>query len=89
MVLQWIFYPLVLMQVVIGVVQAGFIDYEVLAFGFIPYSAIATDNEGLHGLFLDLHGLTAILLILLVLVHGLERSRKAFADDGQQMKGWG
>ena len=78
MLLQCIFYPLLLMQPVIGVLQAAFIDYEVLAFGFINYSALATDNEGLHGLFLELHGQTAILLILLIFIHGLERSRKAF-----------
>ena len=59
MILQWIFYPLVLLQAIIGVVQAAFIDYEVLAFGFIPYSALATANESLHGFFLQLHGATA------------------------------
>ena len=87
MLLQWIFYPLVLIQAVIGVVQAAFIDYEVLAFGFIPYSALATANERLHGVFLELHGLTAIVLILLVVCHGIERDRTAFIDDGKQMAG--
>ena len=87
MLLQWIFYPLVLIQAVIGVVQAAFIDYEVLAFGFIPYSALATANERLHGVFLELHGLTAIVLILLVVCHGIERGRTAFIDDGKQMAG--
>lgn len=81
MLLQWIFYPLLLIQPVIGVVQAAFIDYDVLAFGFINYSAIAADNADLHRVFLNLHGLTAILLISLILIHGLERSRKAFAND--------
>ena len=81
MLLQWIFYPLVLIQVMIGVVQAAFIDYEVLAFGFINYSAIAADNASLHSLFLELHGWTAIVLIFLVLFHGVERSRGAFIDD--------
>jgi len=78
MLLQCIFYPLLLIQPVIGVVQAAFIDYEVLAFGFIPYSALAADNVELHGMFLQLHGLTALLLIFLIFIHGLERSRKAF-----------
>ena len=78
MILQWIFYPLVVVQVLIGVVQAAFIDYEVRAFGFINFSALAADNEAMHSLFLQLHGLTAILLIVLVLIHGLERSRGAF-----------
>ena len=86
MVLQWIFYPLVLIQVVIGVAQAAFIDYEVLAFGFIPYSSLAAANERLHGLFLELHGLTAILLIALIVIHGIERGRFALIDDGLQMK---
>lgn len=86
MLLQVIFYPLVLIQAVIGVVQAAFIDYEVLAFGFIPYSALAADDEALRQLFLQLHGLTAIVLILLIICHGIERGRTAFIDDGQQMK---
>lgn len=81
MLLQCAFYPLLCIQVVIGVAQAAFINYEVLAFGFINYSAIAPDNEELHSLFLDAHGLTAILLITLILFHGLERSRGAFIDD--------
>jgi cytochrome b561 len=78
MILQWIFYPLMLLQVIIGVVQAAFIDYEVLAFGFINISALADANAALHAQLLELHGLMAILLILLVLLHGAERSRKAF-----------
>ncbi len=85
MMLQWIFYPLVTIQAIIGILQAIFIDYDVRAFGFINFSAIAEANEGLRDLFLDLHGMNAILLILLVLIHGVERSRKAFADDGQQL----
>ena len=44
MILQVIFYPLVLIQVCIGVTLAAFIDYEVLAFGFINFSAIATET---------------------------------------------
>jgi cytochrome b561 len=80
MLLQWIFYPLVLTQAVIGVIQAAFIDYEVLAFGFIPYSAIAADDEALRQLFLQLHGLTAIVLILLIICHGVERGRLAFIE---------
>ena len=86
MLLQWIFYPLVLVQVAIGVMLAAFIDYDVLAFGFIPYSALAANNEGLHQLLLQLHGLTALVLILLIIVHGLERGRMAFMDDGHLMK---
>ncbi len=86
MLLQVIFYPLLMIQAIIGISQAAFIDYDVLAFGFINFSAIATANDGLRNLFLELHGLTAITLILLVLLHGAERSRKAFADDGNQMQ---
>lgn len=81
MLLQWIFYPLLLIQPVIGAVQAGFIDYEVLAFGFINFSALAQDDEAMRNLFLQLHGLTAGLLILLVVIHGAERYRKFFAND--------
>jgi cytochrome b561 len=81
MLLQWIFYPLLLMQAVIGVVQAGYVDYEVLAFGFINFSALAVDNEGMRDLFVQLHGLTAAVLILLVIIHGAERYRTFFTDS--------
>ncbi len=78
MLLQWIFYPLVLLQVVIGVVQAAFIDYQVKAYGLINISALAEANAELHAKLLDLHGWMAITLIVLILLHGVERSRKAF-----------
>jgi cytochrome b561 len=78
MVLQCIFYPLLLLQVIIGVANAAFIDYEVRAFGLINISALAEANEHWHGFFMELHGLTAITLIVLVLIHGLDRSRGAF-----------
>jgi len=82
MLLQWMFYPLLLIQPVIGVAQAGYIDYEVLAFGFINFSALAVDDKVMHSLFLQLHTWTAISLILLILAHGLERYRKIFSNDG-------
>ena len=75
LLLQVAFYPLVLIQVLIGIAQAAFIDYDVLAFGFINYSALAVANEELQSLLLELHGWMAILLIALVCVHGVERSR--------------
>jgi len=89
MLLQWVLYPLVLMQAVIGLLQAAFIDYEVLAFGFIPFSSLAAADESLHALFLQLHGLTALLLILLIVCHGIERGRFAFIDDDVQLKAQG
>lgn len=85
MLLQWIFYPLLLMQPVIGVIQAAFIDYEVLGFGVINFSALAADDKAVHAIWLQLHGATAILLIALVLLHGLDRSRQAFANDGSHL----
>jgi len=84
MLLQWIFYPLLMIQPVLGILLAAFIDYKVLAYGFINYSALATDNENLQNLFLQSHKLMAILLIALIIIHGMERSRKAFMDDTPQ-----
>lgn len=81
MLLQWIFYPLVLMQVLLGISNAAFIDYDVIAFGFIPISALAEANQGLHATFLQLHTIMAWLLITLVVVHGVERWRLVFVDD--------
>ena len=86
MLLQWIFYPLLLIQPVIGVLLAAFIDYEVRAFGFINFSAIAADNEGLHQIFLQSHKVVAVLLILFIITHGIERSRKAFIDDSNHLQ---
>ena len=80
MILQVILYPLLLIQPLIGVLLAAFNDYEVLAFGFINFSALAADSESLQSMFLQWHGNLAILLIILILLHGLERSRKMFSD---------
>ena len=81
MLLQWVLYPLTLLQAVIGVTLAGFIDYKVVAFGFIPYSSLAADNEALQAFFLQLHGINAWLLIVLIVAHFLERWRMIFIDD--------
>ncbi|MEZ5565712.1 MAG: cytochrome b/b6 domain-containing protein [Gammaproteobacteria bacterium] len=81
MLLQWVFYPLVLIQVLIGVANAAFIDYPVLGFGFIPYSSLADDKKNLHAVFLQMHTIMAWLLITLVVVHGIERWRLIFVDD--------
>ncbi|HAJ76950.1 MAG TPA: hypothetical protein DCM64_10905 [Gammaproteobacteria bacterium] len=75
MLLQVIFYPLLLIQPVIGIFVAVFNDYEVRALGFINISTIAAANESLHSMFLEWHGTLATLLIILVFVHGLERTR--------------
>lgn len=86
MLLQWTFYPLLLIQPLIGVLLAAFIGYEVRAFGFINYSAIAADNGGLQHAFLRAHEGIAVLLILLIISHGIERSRKFFIDDSKQLQ---
>jgi cytochrome b561 len=80
MVLQWIFYPLLLIQPLLGVGLAAFIGYEVLAFGFINYSALAADSEEMQQIMFQLHGSTAILLIVLILLHGMERTRHYFSE---------
>jgi cytochrome b561 len=85
MLLQWVLYPLTLLQAVIGVTLAGFIDYKVVAFGFIPYSAIATDNEGLRAFFQQLHAINAWLLIVLIIAHFIERWRMIFVDDAKPL----
>lgn len=81
MVVQWLFYPLTLVQVGIGLSLASVIDYRVIGFGVIPFSSLAADNERLHALFLQAHGLMAYLLILLVVVHGAERWKAIFLTD--------
>lgn len=86
MLMQWAFYPLLLAQAVIGVLQAAFIDYEIRAFGVINYSALAADNEALQRLFHQVHVLIAVVLILLVVLHAMEKSRSAFVNDSNYLK---
>lgn len=81
MLIQWVFYPLTLIQVLLGVSLAAFIDYQVLGFGFIPYSSLAADNETLHAFFLQSHAIMAWTLIVLVVAHFVERWRLIFVDD--------
>jgi cytochrome b561 len=76
------FYVLLMMQPIFGVLQAAYIDYPVLAFGVIEYSALAVDSEDTYLLFHRLHGLTAFTLILLILVHaGAALGRHFYLKD--------
>ena len=69
-VMHWALYVLLPLQVVFGIGQAMFLtDYEVLAFGLIPYSALAEDSAGIARVFHIAHGLNSKLLTLLVLGH--------------------
>ena len=79
MLLQWIFYPLLLIQPVLGFCTAMYSDYTIKAFGFINVSALAESNPMLRALFFDLHTWLAVALILLVLTHGAERMRGMFS----------
>lgn len=80
MVLQWVFYPLVLLQVLIGVAQAAFVDIPILGFGFIPYSSLGPDNPAVSKTFLTMHQWMAWLLIVLTIIHGVDRGRTAFIE---------
>ncbi|MFZ1625172.1 MAG: cytochrome b/b6 domain-containing protein [Gammaproteobacteria bacterium] len=79
MVLQWIFYPLLLIQPVLGFFVALYNDYDVKAFGFIDISALGESNPVLRALFFDLHTWLAVLLIVLVITHGADRLRGLFS----------
>ena len=85
MLMQWLFYPLLLLQPVLGFLQALYIDYEVRAFGLISYSSMAGDSEDLFSMFHQWHALTAGLLILIFLLHVMDKSRKFFIDDSNSM----
>jgi cytochrome b561 len=69
LLVHWAFYGLLLLQPVFGLLQAAYIDYQVLAFGVLDYSGLAVDNKDMHKLFHRLHGLNATVLSLLVLIH--------------------
>lgn len=69
-IMHWALYVLLPLQVVFGIGQAMFLtDYEVLAFGLIPYSQFAADNADVAQIFHIAHGLNSKLLTLLVLGH--------------------
>ncbi|MEZ5553491.1 MAG: cytochrome b/b6 domain-containing protein [Pseudomonadales bacterium] len=78
MLLQWIFYPLVLVQVLVGVLQAVYIDYPVLAFGFIDFSTLASADSVKRELLLNIHIAIAVVLIVMIIAHGMERYKKIF-----------
>lgn len=81
LLLQWVFYPLVIIQVLIGMTQAAFVDFPVIAYGVIPFSSLGPEDPALRALFLGMHKWMAWLLILLVIVHGLDRGRIFFKED--------
>lgn len=80
MLLQWIFYPLLVLQVFLGVAHAAYADYPVFAFGFIELSALAGDDEAMRILTLQAHAWMGGTLIALILIHGAERYRKIFTE---------
>ena len=77
-VLQWIFYPLLLIQPVLGFCVALYNDYDVKAFGFVDISSLADSNPVLRALFFDMHTWLAVVLIVLVLTHGADRLKTLF-----------
>jgi cytochrome b561 len=82
--MHWSFYVLLVLQPVLGISQAMFItDYEVLAFGVIDYSGLATDNADTAKLFHILHGINATVLSVLVIGHiGAAFYHHFFQKDG-------
>jgi cytochrome b561 len=86
MLMQYLFYPLLLLQPVLGMLQAIFIDYKVVAFEMINYSAMAASDEEWFNIFHQAHAVTAGLLILIFLLHVGDKSRKFFLDDTASMQ---
>lgn len=75
---RWVFYPLLVLQPVLGLLVAMFNDYDVYAFGVVNVSALADSNEALRSLFHQAHTWLAYLLIALVVAHSIERLRKLY-----------
>ena len=73
-VLQWLFYPLVILQTLLGLTHSLFIDEEVIAFGVLPISSLAAPDAALHSLYFSLHGMTAALLLAMALIHIADRT---------------
>ena len=78
LLLRWVFYPLLILQPVLGLLVAIFNDYDVYVFGVFNVSALADSNEALRSLFHQAHTALAFLLIALVFTHSIERLRKLY-----------
>lgn len=69
-VMHWAFYVLLVLQPIFGILQAVFIqDYQIVAFGMIDYSSLATGDPAVARFFHVAHGLNATILSVLVLGH--------------------
>jgi cytochrome b561 len=84
MLLQWFFYPLLLIHPLIGVTQAAFNSYDVSAFGLVNFSALAAENEALFAIFHKMHTITALLLIFILFIHIADKSRRFFVEDSNE-----
>lgn len=83
--LQRLFYPLLLIQPVIGVTQAAFVEYDILGFGLINYSAIAAENKDLFTIFHELHVITALAIVFVLFIHIIDKSRRFFIEDSAHL----
>lgn len=67
---HWTLYVLLVLQPIFGILQAMYLtDYDVTAFGLIPYSAWAADDATLASVFHVCHSVNATVLSVLVLGH--------------------
>ena len=74
LLLQWVFYPLVIAQTLLGFGHALFIDYDVRAFGLFNISALADPDAALHAVLFGAHSLVAGLLLVLIIAHIADRT---------------
>ena len=68
-IVQGLIYVLLLAQPILGILQAMYNDYQVMAFGLLDISGLAANDKEMLGLFHRLHGINAVLLIILSLGH--------------------
>ncbi len=66
---HFLLYALLLIQPVIGILQAGAADLQLQIWGVLPLPAVLAPNEPLADTLFGVHGLVATLLGALVLVH--------------------
>ena len=74
LLLQWIFYPLVIVQALLGFGHSMFIDDEVRAFGLFNISALAEPDAEIHALLFGAHSVVAGLLLILIIAHIADRT---------------
>ncbi len=80
---QWGLYAAIFVMVALGIAAAAFAPYAADAFGFIPLSWMAPENENIYEFFVGLHDIVKFVILALFAVHvGAALYHGVFKKDG-------